>query len=82
MLNLSDRCQGLGPVRAFQVHELAGTFAGIGLALNGLATAMLVQPAFEPSVAGSFSTLTVRLPTRDLALSDHEQAWWPCAGNE
>jgi predicted murein hydrolase (TIGR00659 family) len=33
---------GLGTARAFQVNELAGTFAGIGLALNGVATAILV----------------------------------------
>ena len=32
---------GLGAARAFQVHELAGTFAGIALALNGIATALL-----------------------------------------
>jgi predicted murein hydrolase (TIGR00659 family) len=32
---------GLGTARAFQVNELAGTFAGIALALNGLATAVL-----------------------------------------
>src|SRR6267143_1840250 len=33
---------GLGTARAFQVNELAGTFAGIGLALNGITTAVLV----------------------------------------
>jgi putative effector of murein hydrolase len=33
---------GLGMARAFQVNELAGTFAGVGLALNGVATAILV----------------------------------------
>ena len=33
---------GLGTARAFQVNEVAGTFAGIGLALNGVATAILV----------------------------------------
>lgn len=32
---------GLGTARAFQVNELAGTFAGIALALNGLVTAVL-----------------------------------------
>jgi putative effector of murein hydrolase len=32
---------GLGTARAFQVHELAGTFAGIALGLNGIATALL-----------------------------------------
>ena len=32
---------GIGTARAFQVNELAGTFAGLGLALNGLVTAML-----------------------------------------
>jgi predicted murein hydrolase (TIGR00659 family) len=37
---------GLGTARAFQVHELAGTFAGIALALNGLATALFV-PLFS-----------------------------------
>jgi putative effector of murein hydrolase len=33
---------GLGTASAFQMNELAGTFAGIGLALNGVATAILV----------------------------------------
>lgn len=33
---------GIGTARAFQVNELAGTFAGIAMALNGLATAILV----------------------------------------
>ena len=32
---------GIGTARAFQVNELAGTFAGLGLALNGLVTALL-----------------------------------------
>ena len=32
---------GIGTARAFQVNEIAGTFAGLGLALNGLATAVL-----------------------------------------
>lgn len=35
---------GIGTARAFQVSELAGTFAGLGLALNGLVTA-IVAPA-------------------------------------
>jgi len=33
---------GIGTARAFQVDPLAGTFAGIGLGLNGLLTALLV----------------------------------------
>lgn len=33
---------GLGTARAFQVDEMAGTFAGIALALNGLVTSLLV----------------------------------------
>jgi putative effector of murein hydrolase len=36
---------GIGTARAFHVSELAGTFAGLALALNGLATSLLV-PAF------------------------------------
>ncbi len=32
---------GIGTARAFQVHPLAGTFAGIALGLNGLLTALL-----------------------------------------
>jgi len=32
---------GIGTARAFQVNEIAGTFAGLGLALNGLVTAVL-----------------------------------------
>jgi predicted murein hydrolase (TIGR00659 family) len=38
---------GLGTARAFQVNELAGTFAGIGLALNGVATAVLAPILFS-----------------------------------
>jgi predicted murein hydrolase (TIGR00659 family) len=33
---------GLGTARAFQVDQLAGTFAGIAVGLNGLASAVLV----------------------------------------
>ncbi len=33
---------GLGTARAFQVNDLAGTSAGIGMALNALATAIRV----------------------------------------
>lgn len=32
---------GIGTARAFQVSELAGTLAGLGLAMNGLVTAIL-----------------------------------------
>ena len=32
---------GIGTARAFQGHEIAGTFAGIALGLNGLVTALL-----------------------------------------
>jgi putative effector of murein hydrolase len=34
---------GIGTARAFQVNELAGTFAGIGMGLNGALTALLVS---------------------------------------
>jgi predicted murein hydrolase (TIGR00659 family) len=33
---------GLGTARAFQVDQVAGTFAGIAVGLNGIATAVLV----------------------------------------
>jgi putative effector of murein hydrolase len=33
---------GIGTARAFQVSELAGTFAGTAMGLNGLLTAILV----------------------------------------
>jgi predicted murein hydrolase (TIGR00659 family) len=33
---------GIGTVRAFEVDEIAGTFAGIAMGLNGLATAIIV----------------------------------------
>lgn len=33
---------GIGTARAFQVNEVAGAFAGVALALNGLVTALLV----------------------------------------
>ncbi|HET6618393.1 MAG TPA: LrgB family protein [Dongiaceae bacterium] len=32
----------MGTARAFQVNDLAGTFADIGMALNALATALIV----------------------------------------
>jgi len=32
---------GIGTARAFQVDRMAGTFAGIGMALNGLLTALI-----------------------------------------
>ncbi len=38
---------GIGTARAFQVSELAGTFAGLALALNGLMTAILVPILFK-----------------------------------
>jgi predicted murein hydrolase (TIGR00659 family) len=38
---------GIGTARAFQVGELAGTFAGLGMALNGLATAILAPILFH-----------------------------------
>ncbi len=40
---------GIGTARAFQVNEVAGTFAAIGLGLNGVATAILV-----PLLIGAF----------------------------
>ncbi|MBY0430079.1 MAG: LrgB family protein, partial [Rhodospirillales bacterium] len=33
---------GIGTARAFQMHELAGTFSGIAMAVNGLLTAVMV----------------------------------------
>jgi predicted murein hydrolase (TIGR00659 family) len=38
---------GIGTARAFQVNDLAGTFAGIGMALNALATAILVPVLWQ-----------------------------------
>lgn len=38
---------GIGTARAFQVDQIAGTFAGLAMALNGLATAILVPPIFQ-----------------------------------
>lgn len=38
---------GIGTARAFQVSETAGTYAGLGLALNGLATSLLVPLIFR-----------------------------------
>ncbi|AMY67612.1 LrgB family protein [Frigidibacter mobilis] len=35
---------GIGTARAFQVHETAGAFAGIGMGLNAVLTA-LIAPA-------------------------------------
>ena len=36
---------GFGTARAFQVEEIAGTFAGIGMALNAVTTAVLLSGA-------------------------------------
>jgi putative effector of murein hydrolase len=33
---------GIGTARAFQVHPIAGTFAGVAMGLNALLTAVLV----------------------------------------
>ena len=33
---------GIATARAFQENEIAGTFAGLAMALNGVATAALV----------------------------------------
>lgn len=41
---------GIGTARAFQVNELAGTFAGIAMGLNGFATAVLA-----PLILGLFA---------------------------
>jgi predicted murein hydrolase (TIGR00659 family) len=37
---------GIGTARAFQVNEVAGAFAGVALALNGLVTALLAPLLF------------------------------------
>lgn len=42
---------GIGMARAFQVNELAGIFAAIAMALNGLVTALLV-PILLPMLTG------------------------------
>jgi predicted murein hydrolase (TIGR00659 family) len=36
---------GIGTARAFQVHPLAGTFSGIAMGLNGVATALILPAA-------------------------------------
>ena len=40
---------GIGTARAFQVNDLAGTFSGLAMGLNGILTAILV-----PLLAGLF----------------------------
>ena len=42
---------GIGTARAFQVNELAGTFAGLAMGLNGILTALLV-PILAHFLAG------------------------------
>lgn len=37
---------GLGTFRAFQINEMAGAFAGLAMALNGLMTAILIPLLF------------------------------------
>ncbi|MFC7331787.1 LrgB family protein [Rhodocista pekingensis] len=39
---MGTAAHGIGTAAAFQAHPLAGTFAGIAMALNGLLTALLV----------------------------------------
>jgi predicted murein hydrolase (TIGR00659 family) len=39
---LGVAAHGIGTARAFQLGEVAGAFAGVGMGLNGLATAVLV----------------------------------------
>ncbi|WIJ25114.1 LrgB family protein [Devosia sp. RR2S18] len=38
---------GIGTARAFQVDQVAGTFAGLAMALNGLATAVMAPLIFR-----------------------------------
>lgn len=38
---------GIGTARALQVNELAGAFAGLGMGLNGLATALLLPALYH-----------------------------------
>jgi putative effector of murein hydrolase len=38
---------GIATARAFQENEVAGTFAGLAMALNGIATAALVPLILE-----------------------------------
>ena len=42
---------GIGTARAFQVNELAGTFAGLAMGLNGILTALIV-PLLAHIIAG------------------------------
>ena len=37
---------GIGTARAYQVDPIAGSFAGLAMALNGIATACIVPPVF------------------------------------
>lgn len=39
-------CHGIGTAHAFQVHAIAGTFATIGMALNGLVSSVLLPVLF------------------------------------
>jgi predicted murein hydrolase (TIGR00659 family) len=45
---------GIGTARAFQVHETAGAFAGIGMGLNALLTALLA-PLLAPWLIALFA---------------------------
>jgi len=38
---------GIGTARALQVNEVAGAFAGLGMGLNGLATALLLPTLYH-----------------------------------
>ena len=39
---MGTAAHGIGTARAFQEHEVAGTFSGVAMALNGIATAIVL----------------------------------------
>jgi putative effector of murein hydrolase len=46
-LTMGITSHGIGTARALQISEVAGAFAGLGMSLNGLLTAMLLPLAAQ-----------------------------------
>jgi len=44
---LGVAAHGIGTARALQVNEVAGAFAGLGMGLNGLVTAILLPVLYR-----------------------------------
>jgi putative effector of murein hydrolase len=46
-LTMGIASHGIGTARALQINEVAGAFAGLGMGLNGVLTAILLPAIFR-----------------------------------